>query len=262
MTGSDKSYIGRHFATIATRYNELRTTDPEPVDLMICSLGGMPAVTAAEVGCGTGRYMIELMSRLGEKIFAYFADCSQPMLDRLRTDLELRGMSGFDILHCQAERLPLPDQSLDCMLAFNAIHHFDPTRFFSQARRTLRPGGLLFIYTRFRDQNARGIWGRHFPGFADKEKRLYEEEQLTKHIGFTPDLVLRDLTHFSFQRMATPAHCIERARNKHYSTFCFYEPDELDHAIRIFEVNLRKAFGTSETLEWVDENVIITVERV
>ncbi len=262
MKSPHKSAIPQHFSAIAARYNELRVTDPEPVDVMYRSLADMSEVTAADVGCGTGRYMIELMSRLGDKIFVHFIDRSEPMLERLRADLKLRGISGFDILVSRAERLPLLDENLDCMLAFNAIHHFDPSGFLAEARRTIRPGGLLFIYTRFRDQNARGIWGQHFPGFLEKEKRLFDEVQLAEMIGSTPDLAVRHITHLSFQRVATPAHCIERVRGRHYSTFCFYEPDELEEAIAGFEVNLRERFGARGTLEWVDENVMITVERV
>lgn len=229
---------------------------------MARSLAGLSAVTAADVGCGTGRYMLELRRHLGEKLFAYFIDSSKGMLQQLRVDLDSLDIPGFDILHSRAESLPLPDGSLDCMLTFNAIHHFDLIRFFREAGRTLRPGGLLFIYTRFRNQNERGIWGQYFPDFAEKEKRLYDEEHMTRTIGSAEGLVVRDLTHFSFQREATLDYLTHRARNKHYSTFCFYEPDELERAIEGFEANLKEALGAFDALEWVDENVMITVEKV
>jgi ubiquinone/menaquinone biosynthesis C-methylase UbiE len=258
---SDESPLSHHFSSVAVTYNDLRVTDPEPVDLMADALAGLSAVTAADVGCGTGRYMIELMDRLGEKLFVYFIDHSSNMLEQLRADLTSFDVAGFDILQCPAERLPLSDGSLDCMLAFNAIHHFDLVRFFQEAGRTLRPGGLLFIYTRFRDQNERGIWGRYFPGFAGKEKRLHDEELMTRTIGAAEGLVVRDLTHFSFKRAATLDSLVHRAKNKHYSTFCFYDPEELERAIEGFEARLKEEFGTSETLEWVDENVMITAQR-
>lgn len=262
MTPPDSSLISDHFSTVAAGYNALRTTDPEAVDLIARSLAGFSTVTAADVGCGTGRYMLELKRRLGEKLFAYFVDCSTDMLQQLRIDLDLLASPGFDILHSRAESLPLADESLDCMLTFNAVHHFDLTRFFREAGRTLRPGGLLFIYTRFRDQNERGIWGQHFPEFAEKEKRLYDEEEMIRTIGVADHLVVHDLTHFSFQRAATLDSLIHRAIHKHYSTFCFYEPDELERAVEGFEANLKERFGVFDTLGWVDENVMITVEKV
>lgn len=43
-------------------------------------------------------------------------------------------------------RLPLPDQSLDCVFLFAAIHHsLAPLRTLYEARRCLRPGGTLFV---------------------------------------------------------------------------------------------------------------------
>jgi ubiquinone/menaquinone biosynthesis C-methylase UbiE len=262
VTRSDRDPISYHFSTVAAGYNDLRTTDPEAVDLIARSVAGLSVVTAADVGCGTGRYGVELMRRLGERLFVHFIDCSKDMLQQLRVDLDLHDIPGFDILHSRAESLPLPDGSLDCMLTFNAIHHFDLVRFFREASRTLRPGGLLFVYTRSREQNGRGIWGQYFPDFAEKEKRLYDEEQLNRAIGSAEGLAVRDLTHFSFKRAATLDYLIHRARNKHYSTFCFYEPDELERAIGGFEANLKETLGAFEVLEWVDENVMITVEKV
>lgn len=228
---------------------------------MVRSLAGLPTVTAADVGCGTGRYMIELMHRLPERTFVYFIDRSKHMLEQLGADLSSCRLPRFEILRCRAENLTLPDAALDCMLAFNAIHHFELARFFREAGRTLRPGGLLFIYTRFRDQNERGIWGRFFPGFAEKERRLYDEELMIRTIQGTEHLAVRDLIHFSFKREATCEGLVERVKNKHYSTFCFYEPDELQAATQGFQAKLKEQFGTSEIVEWVDENVMITVQR-
>jgi SAM-dependent methyltransferase len=184
------------------------------------------------------------------------------MLEQLRLDPNLSGISGFNVLQARAEKLPLPDRSLDCMLAFNAIHHFDLARFLREAGSTLRPGGLLFIYTRFRDQNERSIWGQYFPGFTEKETRLYDEEQMTWSIGCAQGLAVRDLIHFSFRRAATLECLVKRARGKHYSTFCLYQADELERAIEGFEANLKEKFGASEIIEWVDENAMITVESL
>ena len=142
MPRSVWSSLTHHFSTVAARYNELRTTDPEPIELIARSLGQLPSVTAANVGCGTGRYTMELGQRLGKRLFVYFIDRSKGMLERLRLDPNLSAFGGFDVLRSRAEILPLPDATLDCMLTFHAIHHFDVTKFLQEAARTLRSGGL------------------------------------------------------------------------------------------------------------------------
>ncbi len=45
-----------HFATVAGVYREMRTTDEEPILHIRDQLSGRPAVTAADIGCGAGRY--------------------------------------------------------------------------------------------------------------------------------------------------------------------------------------------------------------
>jgi SAM-dependent methyltransferase len=173
----------------------------------------------------------------------------------------LSRIRGFDLLRAQAEKLPLPDASLDCVLTFNAVHHFNVAEFLREVGRVIRSAGLLFIYTRLRDQNERSIWGQCFPGFTHKETRLLDEEQLTKMLGDRPELAVRELARFSFQRTATRDCLRERVRSQHYSTFCFYEPDELEAATRQFEIALTKRFGTSEVIRWRDEYAMAIAER-
>ena len=91
-----------------------------------------------------------------------------------------------------AEQVPVRTGSLDLVTAFNSVHHFDLERFLGVAARVLKPNGQLFIYTRTPEQNARTIWGRHFPGFAEREQRLHSEAALRKAVRRTPELKLID----------------------------------------------------------------------
>ena len=53
-----------HFAKVAGVYRELRTTDEEPILHIRDHLAGRPAVTAADIGCGAGRYDLLLFRHL------------------------------------------------------------------------------------------------------------------------------------------------------------------------------------------------------
>ena len=48
-----------------------------------------------------------------------------------------------------AEALPLPDACLDVLTVAQGIHWFDRPRFYAEARRTLKPGGILGVYDMF-----------------------------------------------------------------------------------------------------------------
>lgn len=45
-----------------------------------------------------------------------------------------------------ASKLPLENNSMDCIMTFNAIHHFDLEKFFSEVYGSLKDNGhCLFI---------------------------------------------------------------------------------------------------------------------
>ena len=106
-------------------------------------------------------------------MFLHCIDANTEMLEELDDHLTAEGISDFQTHRALADDLPLDDGSLDCMFTFNACHHFELKSFFAEARRTLKLGWKLFVYTRTRTQNARSCWGVHFPGFNEKENRLY-----------------------------------------------------------------------------------------
>jgi hypothetical protein len=57
-------------------------------------------------------------------------------------------------------------------------------------------------------------------------------------------------------------YLVEQARNNHYSTFCFYEREELAEAAQTFRANLEASFDDLNAIEWTEENMMFTVERL
>jgi hypothetical protein len=98
--------------------------------------------------------------------------------------------------------------------------------------------------------------------FTEKEWRLYEEEDLIQAVGSTPALALRDIAYFRFRRAAGVDYLLEQVRNNHYSTFCFYEREELEGAAQTFRANLEASFDDLNAMEWTEENVMFTAERL
>jgi len=91
-----------------------------------------------EVGCGTGRWLVELQSVVP---WVYGLDWSPGMLRQARRQ------PGQLALTCgQANRLPFSDATFELVFCVNALHHFEhPHVFVAEARRLLRPGGILAI---------------------------------------------------------------------------------------------------------------------
>jgi SAM-dependent methyltransferase len=116
------------YAEAAVRWALEPVRDREPV------LDRQP-VRVADVGAGTGKLTATLVG-LGAEVTAVEPD--PLMLAELR-----RAMPAVSSVPGSAEEIPLPDASLDAVLAGQAMHWFDMGRALPEIARVLRPGGVL-----------------------------------------------------------------------------------------------------------------------
>lgn len=160
-----------------------------------------------------------------------------------------------------SERLPLKNHSLDCVFTFNAVHHFALEAFLRETGAALKESGRLFLYTRLPEHNEESVWGRHFPGFNEKETRLYELENMKKEIEGQTSLDLEEVKHFRYPRVSSLQKLLSQVQERHYSTFSLYTPQELDEALQEFEANILAAFPGPDHVEWTDGNVMLVLVK-
>ena len=86
--------IHRHFSKIAQRYHYLRTTDSEPITLIVKELKKLAHIEAVDIGCGTGRYDLLLCTYLGDKLRLTCVDANVDMLEALGKYLKKQGVSN------------------------------------------------------------------------------------------------------------------------------------------------------------------------
>ena len=251
-----------HFSRIAPQYHHLRTTDLEPIDFMVWKLNELRYIKAVDVGCGDGRYDRILCRDLGERLSLTCVDANASMLEALHEDLTEEGLQHFTSIQESAENLSLPDNSHDCIFTLNAIHHFDLLKFMHQSARILKNGGYLFIYTRLQDQNKRNIWGRHFPGFHQKETRLFNLNTIERTINTVSGMWLQSIKYFKYERLFSLIELEERIRSHHYSTFSLYSADELERAIDKFKEIISRIYQDVQRIHWYDENILFVIQRV
>jgi len=251
-----------HFSRIALEYHLLRTTDIEPIDFMVQKLKRFRFVKAADIGCGDGRYDRILCRELGEKLSLTCIDSNAYMLEALNKNLNEDGIENYKSMLSAAEELPLPDNSHDCILTFNAIHHFDFDKFTHECSRVLKDGGYLFIYTRLREQNKRNIWGMHFPAFIQKETRLFTQNTITKTLDSVAGMWLQSIEYFKYGRLCSLIELEKKIRSHHYSTFFLYTMDELEQAIGKFKERIGKIYQDIHRIHWYDENVLFVVRKM
>lgn len=122
-----------HFSGHASLYARARPTYPESVIRELATLS--PAKRQAwDVGTGNGQSARLLAERFDA---VYASDASAGQIG------EAQPHPRVTFAVEPAERCSLPDGSCDLVLAAQCIHWFDHPLFFAEARRVLRPGGLL-----------------------------------------------------------------------------------------------------------------------
>ena len=253
--------IHHHFSRIAHKYAGLRTTDLQPILFIKEKLKHLTKIDAADVGCGGGRYDIELFHHLRKKLYLICIDYNKSMLNELIKNLREHKIEHYKTINASAMALPLAANSLDAIVTFNAVHHFKFLDFLNETSRVLKDNGYLFIYTRLRTQNKRNIWGRFFPQFHKKEKRLYELRELREMLREIPILRLESIEYFKYKRVAKLEWLINQATHHHYSTFYLYGRKEFEEALKKFQENITRHFRNLNSIIWNDENIMFVMRK-
>jgi SAM-dependent methyltransferase len=139
--------LGLSFDAVAVDYERHRPEYPAPVlDWLGDRIGIGPGKRVLDLGAGTGKLTRGLV-QLGADVVA--VEPGAQMLDQLRA-----AVPQAEALQGSAEAIPLPDGSLDVVVAGQAYHWFDLDRALPELHRVLRPSGrlaLLWIWWDLRD---------------------------------------------------------------------------------------------------------------
>ena len=259
VTSSVESLMSDHFSQVASIYSQYRTFDHEAINYITKKLAFKQTIVAADIGCGDGRYSIKLIEKLRNRLSLTCVDNNYEMLQEIS-----KISSNFQNLQTKqafAEKIPFDDNSLDCIFSFNAIHHFKINEFAKECNRVLKNNGLLFIYTRLKEQNESNIWGKFFPDFSKKENRLFDNHSLTERISSQTSLNLKSTESFQHDRSSDIRTLVSKAEKKHYSTFSLYTVSEFEKSLGKFIQNIHQNFSNPENIQWVDGNTMFVFQK-
>jgi len=253
--------VHQHFSKIAQEYEDLRTTDIEPILYIKKKLENLTKIIGADIGCGGGRYDIELFNHIGNGFHLICIDYNENMLRKLDKNLREHNIKEFNTVRTSANILPLATNYFDVLVTFNAVHHFNLLDFLKESSMVLRNNSRLFIYTRLRSQNQRNIWGRFFPNFHNKEKRLFEINKLEETLKKVRYLILESIEYFTYKRKANLEWLVTQARKHHYSTFGLYSKKEFEESLKKFQLNIISHFRNPDKIIWNDENIMFNIKK-
>lgn len=152
-----------HFSGAARAYSRFRPNYPDALfDFLAANSPGHDL--AWDAGTGSGQAVAPLRRRFGAVVAT---DASAEQL-ALAPPLE-----GVEYRNETAESTSLPDGAVDLVTVAAAVHWFDLDRFYAEARRVLRPGGIIAVWAyhlpnvspaidpiveRYTDETLRGYW--------------------------------------------------------------------------------------------------------
>ena len=129
----ERLLLSSSFGAAAAAYAEHRPDYAQAAVRWALELAPGPRVL--DLGAGTGKLTATLVA-LGAEVVAVEPDSA--MLTELR-----RAVPAVRALPGGAEAIPLPDASVDAVLAGNALHWFDMAVAGPEIARVLAPGGIL-----------------------------------------------------------------------------------------------------------------------
>lgn len=115
-----------------------------------------------DFGCGSGTYTLPAAEMVGNRGRVYAVDKDRKVLDELMQRAESEGLRNIVRMDTSVEPgIELPDESTDVILLFDVFHSYyfsrvaDRRELLDEVYRILKPGGLLSVYPKHMESEAR-----------------------------------------------------------------------------------------------------------
>ncbi len=221
-----------YFKEVSTKYNALRGEEIQAPLFKVLERLADKHAKVLDVACGTGLFLVPVAIEFDFEL--YGSDLSFYMLKNAYKKSREENLK-IRFLEADIHNLPFPDEYFDILISTNAIHHFDLVKSLKECARVLKKGGYYIIFSRFREQNDRSLWGKNFPKFASKEDRLYYRQEFEDVEEKVEAFDLESINEYSIEKNATKEEILEEAVNKKYSTFDLYRDEEFKESLSSFQ---------------------------
>ncbi len=246
------------FAEIAPRYDALRPLsrgDRARLETMLREAAVQAGDLVVEVGCGTGRLTLPLSSIAGAHVMG--VDSEARMLEVARSK---DASSRVEWVRGSAYRVPVDNGAAALVMMAIVVHLLrQRVRAFSEARRILRPGGRLSIWT-FTPRHVEEFYlNAYFPSIATIDRPRFPSVAVLdaelRRAGF--DDVRVNL--LAEPKQLDIAEVVDRVRGRYISTLAMLPP--LEYRLGLQQLEELLAQDRSIRLTQRSEWAIITTRK-
>jgi hypothetical protein len=93
-----------------------------------------------------------------------------------------------------------------------------------------------------------------------KREIVVSEEVVNSHFSEIASKY-RSLRTTDLEPTSNLSNLVEKARNKHYSTFTLYSDDIFEESLETFNQNIRNNFDDLEKIQRRDENILLQIRK-
>jgi len=152
IPAEDKSRrVGEVFDSVAGKYDLMNDLMSAGVHrawkrFAVSQTGLRPGDSALDVAGGTGDLSVRMAARVGGSGKIVLSDINAKMLEVGRARLLDEGVTNFECILADAEKLPFAEDSFDCVtIGFGLRNVTDKAAALDSMHRVLKPGGQLLI---------------------------------------------------------------------------------------------------------------------
>jgi SAM-dependent methyltransferase len=246
------------FAEIAPRYDALRPLaagDRARLETMLRDAVLQAGDLVVEVGCGTGRLTLPLSAMTSARVIG--VDPEARMLDVARA----KDTAGrIEWVRGSAYRMPVGDDAATLAMMVMVVHLLrQRVRAFTEARRMLRPGGELSLWT-FTPRHVEEFYlNAYFPSIAVIDRPRFPSVAILSaelgRAGF--ESVRADV--MDEPRQLDIADVVDRVRGRYISTLAMLPP--LEYRLGLQRLEEMLAEDRSITLAQRSEWAILTARK-
>ena len=165
----------------------------QPPDKLIERSGIKKGMKVLELGCGSGAFTTFIARTVGKKGKIYALDIQPKMLKKLKDKLskdEHKDIKNVELVSANAYELPFDNSYFDLVLVVAVLQEIpDRIRALKEAKRVLKPGGILAVTEFFPD-----------PDYPLKSTVI----KLGKEAGFVLDKVLGSFWNYTVRFRKPP----------------------------------------------------------